>query len=177
MCNVQNPNKDSFNFCNALCLGKAHRLPSHTSMTANTKPLKSIFFDLWAPALVTSSYGFTYFITCVDVYNRYTWIYPLKLKSRTLTIFKQFQILVELQLNHKSKVIHTDGGRELGPFTQYLTSLGISHRLTCIHTHHQNGPVERKYRHILENWPHFTSSRWSPTSLLGSCFLNTSIYR
>lgn len=42
------------------------------------------------------------------------------------------------------------GGGEFRPFTKYLTSLGISHWLICHHTHHQNGVVERKHRHIVE---------------------------
>ncbi|PNY08092.1 histone deacetylase [Trifolium pratense] len=36
------------------------------------------------------------------------------------------------------------------PFTKYLTDLGITHRLICPHTHHQNGVVERKHRHVVD---------------------------
>ena len=32
----------------------------------------------------------------------------------------------------------------------YLIDLGIMHRMICPHTHHQNGVVERKHRHIVE---------------------------
>jgi hypothetical protein len=28
--------------------------------------------------------------------------------------------------------------------------MGISHRLSCPHTHQQNGAVERKHRHVIE---------------------------
>lgn len=41
-------------------------------------------------------------------------------------------------------------GGEFRPFTQHLTTLGISHSLICPHTHHQNGVVERKHRHIVD---------------------------
>lgn len=34
--------------------------------------------------------------------------------------------------------------------TQIFTSLGISHRVSCPHTHQQNGSAERKHRHIVE---------------------------
>lgn len=94
--------------------------------------------------------GYTYYVSFVDAYNRYTWIYFLKQKSETLAIFKQFQTMVELQLNHKIKSVQSDWGGEFRLFTQYLSSLGITHRLICPHTHHQNGVVERKHRYIVD---------------------------
>lgn len=41
-------------------------------------------------------------------------------------------------------------GGEYKPFTTFLSNHGITHRLICPHTHHQNGVVERKHRHIVE---------------------------
>jgi hypothetical protein len=95
------------------------------------------------------SLGYHYYITFVDAYSRFTWIYPLKVKSDALTIFKQFKTMAKLQLGHPLKALQTDWGGEFRPFTQHLTSLGITHRLICPHTHHQNGVVERKHRHIV----------------------------
>lgn len=59
--------------------------------------------------------------------------------------------MVELQLNHKIKSVQSDGAGEFRPFTSFLASHGITHRLICPHTHHQNGTVERKHRHIVES--------------------------
>jgi len=58
--------------------------------------------------------------------------------------------MVELQYNSSIKSVQTDGGGEFHPFTKFLSQFGITHRLTCPHTHHQNGSVERKHRHIVE---------------------------
>lgn len=58
--------------------------------------------------------------------------------------------MVELQFSWKIKGVQSDGGGEFKPFTKYLTELGIVHRFTCPYTHHQNGTVERKHRHIVE---------------------------
>lgn len=58
--------------------------------------------------------------------------------------------MAELQFGHKIKSVQTDGGGEFRPLTSHFTSLGIIHRITCPHTHHQNGSVERKHRHIVE---------------------------
>jgi len=137
-------------FCSACCLGKAHRLPSFTSTATYNKPLELIFCDLWGLAPVESFEGYTYFLTCVDAYSRFTWIFPLKLKSHTLITFQNFIKMVELQYNTPIKSVQTDGGGEFRPFTSYLNSFGIIHRLTCPHTHHQNGSVERKHRHMVE---------------------------
>ncbi|MCH80541.1 retrovirus-related Pol polyprotein from transposon TNT 1-94, partial [Trifolium medium] len=151
LCNQQLPNKNLSDFCSACCLGKVHRLPSVSSTATYTKPLELVFCDLWGPAPVESFGGYSYFLTCVDAYTRFTWIFPLKLKSHTLSTFQNFKSKVELQYNLPIKVVQTDGGGEFCHFTQFLTPLGIIHRLTCTHTHHQNGSVERKHRHIVEN--------------------------
>ena len=85
----------------------------------------------------------------VDTYLRFTWIYFLKNKSDALSVFKQFKSLVELQFNKKIKAIQTDWGGEFQVFSSFLSELSI-HMLNCPHTHHQNGVVERKHRHIVE---------------------------
>jgi histone deacetylase 1/2 len=58
--------------------------------------------------------------------------------------------MAELQLGHPLKTLQTDWGVEFRPFTKYLADLGVIHRLICPHTHHQNGVVERKHRHIVD---------------------------
>lgn len=57
-----------------------------------------------------------------------------------------------LKFQHGSpiKVIKSYRGREFIPLTKFLIDLGIIHRVTCPHTHHQNGVVERKHRHIMD---------------------------
>lgn len=46
--------------------------------------------------------------------------------------------------------LQSNWGGEYRPFTSYLESIGITHRLFCLRTHEQNGHVELKHRHILE---------------------------
>lgn len=149
-CNIPYSNKAESVFCSACCMGKAHRLHSPQSQTQYHSPLELIFSDLWGPAPVKSSQNFTYYITFVDAYTRFTWIYLLKNKSEALTIFKQFKVMAELQFGFPIKFVQTDWGGEFRPFTKFLSDLGIIHRLICPHTHHQNGVVERKHRHIVD---------------------------
>ena len=42
------------------------------------------------------------------------------------------------------------GGVEYRNLNSFFNKLGISHRVSCPHTHQQNGAVERKHRHIVE---------------------------
>lgn len=146
-CNIPLSNKVDSMFCSACCMGKAYRLHSPQSQTQYHTPLELIFSDLWGPAPVKSSQNFTYYISFVDAYTRFTWIYMLKTKSEALTIFKQFKTMAEC---FPFKSVQTDWGGEFRPFTKFLSDLGIIHRLICPHTHHQNGVVERKHRHIVD---------------------------
>jgi histone deacetylase 1/2 len=111
LCNisVSSNENDVSNFCTACCMGKAHRLHSTQSQTIYSQPLELVFSDLWGPAPSTSS-GFNYYITFIDAYSRYTWIYLIKSKSEALTIFKQFKNMAELQLGYPLKALQSDWG-------------------------------------------------------------------
>ena len=65
-------------------------------------------------------------------------------------VFQNFKSMVELQLNTKVKSIQSNWGGEYRPFSSHLASFSISHRLICLDTHHQNGVVERKHKHIVD---------------------------
>lgn len=57
--------------------------------------------------------------------------------------------MVKLQLNSEIENVHFDWNGEHSPFTTVLANHGISHRLICPRTHHQNGVVERKQDTLL----------------------------
>src|ERR1044072_7540807 len=149
-CNIPIHNKKTVSFCKACCMGKIHKLPSTSSNTVYSSPLELVFSDLWGPAPYTSQNGFKYYMSFVDAHTRFTWIYFLKVKSEAFTIFQQFKLMAELQFGDKLKSLQTDWGGEFRSFTIFLKNQGILHRLICPHTHHQNGVIERKHRHIVE---------------------------
>lgn len=150
LCHLPVPSKPPAELCSACCLGKSHRLPTSLSATVYSQPFELVVCDLWGPAPMQSLGGYSYFLTCVDAFSRFVWVFPLRLKSDTLPQFIQFKKMVELQFNYPIKSVQSDGGGEFRPFTKYLNDLGIVHRFTCPHTHHQNGIVERKHRYIVE---------------------------
>lgn len=143
-------NKTVNDFCNSWCLVKAHRLPSHSSTHITTSPFELVYTDLWGPAPMASSTGYYYYIAFVDSHTRYTWLYLLRKKSDALPAFQIFQKMVETQFSSKIKALQSDWGGEYRSFTSLMQQLGIHHRHICPHTHHQNGMVERKHRHIVE---------------------------
>jgi hypothetical protein len=84
LCNIPFNNKTRLDFFSSCCLGKAHRLPSTPSQTTYCTPLELVYTDLWGPAPYTYLTGYTYYITFVDAFTRFSWIYLLKKKSEAV---------------------------------------------------------------------------------------------
>ncbi|KAJ4720471.1 Retrovirus-related Pol polyprotein from transposon TNT 1-94 [Melia azedarach] len=139
-----------FSFCNACQFGKLHRLTFKGSETKTTEPLQVIHADLWGPAPILSNQGFRYYIAFVDDKTRFTWIYPLTSKAEALNAFKVFKKQVETMHEKRIKTFQCDMGGEFKAFEPYLKQEGITMRYSCPYTHHQNGKVERKHRHLVE---------------------------
>lgn len=72
-----------FALCTHYQLGKCHKLPFTDSFTNYTTPLELVSTDLWGPSLVDTYYSFKYYLSFVDAYSRFTWIYFLVTKSET----------------------------------------------------------------------------------------------
>jgi hypothetical protein len=136
--------------CSACRRGKSHQLPFSLSDHPSHFPLELVFSDVWGPSPILSNNGARYYVIFVDHYSKFSWLYPIECKSDVFTIFPKFQAYVERLFDRKIKSIQTDGGGEFQKLRHLFTSHGIHHRLTCPHTHEQNGSVERKHRHIVE---------------------------
>jgi histone deacetylase 1/2 len=74
----------------------------------------------------------------------------LKHKSDVFHVFLQFQRHVERLLNKKIIHVQSDWGGEYIKLNKFFADIGISHNVSCPHTHQQNGTAERKHRHIVE---------------------------
>lgn len=144
--------KDCSLFFDSCQLGKSCRLPFLASETVISKPLERISCDLWGPSPVVSTQGFKYYVIFIDNHSRFTWFFPLKLKSDFLSVFVRFQTMVENQFQSKIKQFQFDGGGEFidGRFQTLLASSGIKHLICCPHTPQQNGLAERKHMHFTE---------------------------
>ena len=135
--------------CDACQQGKSYQLPFSLSNHVTHAPLELIYSDVWGPAQ-TSVSGHNFYVSFVDAYSRFTWLYLLKRKSDVFDVFLKFQAHVERLLSHKILRVQTDWGGEYIKLNVFFDKLGILHRVSCPHTHQQNGTVECKHRHIVE---------------------------
>ncbi|KAK9182734.1 hypothetical protein WN944_025880 [Citrus x changshan-huyou] len=107
-------------FCDACQYGKVHKLHFGVTEIKTASPLELIHTDLWGPAPITSLNGYKYYISFIDDYSRYTWVYPLKAKSQALSVFIIFRTQVEKQFETTIKILQSDWGGEFRSFVPYL---------------------------------------------------------
>ena len=157
--------------CHACQLGKSHRLPFYLSPSRSQFPLDLIFTDVWGPSPHLSNNGNRYYVCFIDDYSKFIWLFPFCAKSDVFNIFLKFQKFVERYFDRKIKSLQSDWGGEYRNLNKFFTSLGISHRISCPHTHQQNGSVERKHRHIVETGLTLLASSSVPFSYWDEAFL------
>jgi hypothetical protein len=135
--------------CNACQLVKSHQLPYNNFIHRSTSPLELIFSNIWGPVL-TSVGGFKYYISFIDDFSKFIWIYLMNDRTDAQHIFMLFQVHVERLFDTKIKCVQFNWGGEYQKLHhQFFLKLGIAHRVSCPHTHQQNGSTERKHRHIV----------------------------
>jgi hypothetical protein len=134
----------SNSICEICPLAKQKRLPFSLSMNKSMQAFHLIHIDIWGPFSVTSYSGYQYFLTIVDDYSRFTWLFLMKSKSETRSLLSNFLAYVHTQFNTKIKTLRSDNGQEFNMPTFYQEH-GIIHQLTCVETPEQNGRVERKH--------------------------------
>ncbi|KAL6348418.1 hypothetical protein AAG906_005726 [Vitis piasezkii] len=120
--------------------------------------LELIHMDICGPFPTPSWNGQQYFITFINDYSRYGYLYLIHEKSQSLDVFKNFKAEVENQLSKKIKTVKSDCGCEYysrydrsgeqrpGPFAKYLMECGIIPQYTMSRTPSQNGIAERRNR-------------------------------
>ena len=120
----------SSSICDACQCGKSHQLSYTASERVSTMPLELIHSDVWGPA-ISSSGGYKYYVSFIDDYSRFCWIYLLKHKSDVEQVFYAFQAHVERLLDGKIKAVQSDWGGEYHRLHCYFQRIGISHRVSC----------------------------------------------
>jgi histone deacetylase 1/2 len=100
---------------------------------------------------VSTSVGrHNYYVSFIDDYSKFTWIYLIKKKSDVFDVFHNFMNFVERKFSRKIITMQTDWGGEYEKLNPFFQKLGITHHVSCPHAHQQNGSAERKHRHIVE---------------------------
>ena len=146
-----NLNKVELSTCEHCLDGKTTRKP-FGKVTIAKFPLQLIHSDIYGPLNVKSRHEAVYFITFIDDFTLYGYVYLISHKSQALDCFIKFMNLVDNQLDKKIKALRTDRGREYlsNQFKQLCDEKGIVHQLTILYTPQQNGVAEDVIRRSLK---------------------------
>uniref|UniRef100_A0A2N9I820 Integrase catalytic domain-containing protein n=1 Tax=Fagus sylvatica TaxID=28930 RepID=A0A2N9I820_FAGSY len=141
-----------FSDCATCKLGKSKILPFPSEGSRATHSFEIIHSDVWGISPTISHAQYKYFVTFIDDYSKYTWVYFLRHKSEVFPMFKLFLALVQTQFSATVKILRSDSGGEYmsHEFQSFLHSKGIISQRSCPYTPQQNGVAERKNRHLLD---------------------------
>ncbi|MCO5550359.1 hypothetical protein L7F22_003843 [Adiantum nelumboides] len=139
--------------CEGCVLGKMHIFAfSQDGSVRATRKLQLVHSDVCGPMRTPSVGNSLYFVTFIDDFSRFCWVYPLKAKSDVFAIFQHYVSMVENETGCKVQTLCTDRGGEYmsGAFKDFLGKKGIKHQCTMPYTPQQNGVAERKNRSLME---------------------------
>ena len=146
--------------------------------------LEIIHTDICCPDI--DIHGQKYFISFIDDYSRYMYIYLLHNKNEALDAFKVFKAEVENQCGKQIKIVRSDRGGEYygrytengqapGPFVKFLQEHEIIAQYTMLGSPDQNGVAERRNRTLLNMVRSMLSNSNLPKSLWNEA-LKTVVY-
>ena len=98
---LSNVSKVDMSTCEHCLIGKTCRKPFYTGTRAEY-PLHLIHSDICGLLNVMTRHGKSYFITFIDDFTRFSHIYLISHKHKTISCFKSYISLVENQLDRKS---------------------------------------------------------------------------
>ncbi|KAK1413623.1 hypothetical protein QVD17_35399 [Tagetes erecta] len=177
---LESTGPDSFDDCESCLAGKLTKHPfTHVGERANDL-LALIHTDVCGPFRTMSRNHEIYFVTFIDDYSRYAYVYLMKHKHETFEKFKEFQNEVENQLGKTIKTLRSDRGGEYlsSEFLNHLKERGIISQPTPPGTPQLNGVCERRNRTLLNmvrsmmcrtNLPH---SLWSYALMTAARIIN-----
>ena len=114
---------------------KFSKPPFHFVDNRAIEPLDLLHIDIYDMKSISSRGGNKYFITFIDDYSRYCYVYLLSSKNEAMNAFRTYKSEVETQLNKKIKMIRSNTGSEYEfPFEEICTESDIVHQITAPYT-------------------------------------------
>ncbi|GJT57207.1 putative ribonuclease H-like domain-containing protein [Tanacetum coccineum] len=169
---------DNDHTCVACQKEKQHKASCKAKlMSSISQPLQMLHMDLFGLTSVRSINHKTYYLVVTDDFSKFSWVFFLASKDETSGILKRFIIEIEIQLNHKFKVIRCDNGTKFKnrEMNEFYGLKGIKREFSVVRTPQQNGVAERKNRTLIEE-----AMTMLPDSLLPTVFwakaVNTACY-
>ena len=133
--------------CQVCVTAKQTKKPFH-NVVRDSELLDLVHTDICEFGGVLTKDHYRYFITFIDDYSRYCYVYLLKHKDEALEKFIMFKNEAETQTSKVLKRLRSDRGGEYTSnlFNEFCASNGIVHEVTPPYTPESNGVAERKNR-------------------------------
>ena len=97
-------------------------------------------------------FRFLVFVTFIDDFSHYTWLFLMKSRTERFSVFQKFFVEIRNQFYTSIRILRSDNPLEylFAHCFAFLSSHGILHQSSYAYTPQQNGVVERKNRHLVE---------------------------
>ena len=110
--------------CESCQLGKHTRVlfPKRLNNRAKSH-FELVHTDVWGLCRTASTLGFQYFVTFIDNYFRFTWLFLMKNRVELFSIFQKFYAEIQTLFNIYIRVLRSDNAREYFsiPFTSFMS--------------------------------------------------------
>ncbi len=138
--------------CEPCISGKQSLTSFKRGQTKTSKPLELVHSDVCGKMGKKSVGGAEYFLTLMDDFTHYTWVFPLKTKDQVFQKFKDWQREVENLSGKRVITLRSDNGGEYTShrFKEHLKACGVRHEFSIPGTPEQNGVAERLNRTLVE---------------------------
>ena len=98
--------------CTSCKLGKSKVLPFPHHASRASQCFELIHSDVWGITPAVSHAHYKCFVTFIDDFSRFTWVYFLRVKGEVFPVFQHFLALLETQFYANIKVLRHDSGGE-----------------------------------------------------------------
>ena len=155
--------------CETCIQAKQPRKSFTTCIERETNLLELVHSDVCDSNDVLTRGGKRYFITFIDDFSKYCYVYLVNHKSELFDKFKVYKTEVENQLERKIKILRSDRGGEYTSLdmSNFCEMHGIIHEVTPPYAPQSNGIAERKNRTLLDMVNAMLVSSGLPSNMWG----------